>query len=288
MRLSDSSDGGAGHCDPGVLSLVSLGERPGEQDARHLATCTVCQADVADLADVVAAVRVDIADGPPVPPPPRVWDAIAAQTGVSVSPATFTRSQPEDLPRTLHQQPAPPPQPAWSQQTWSQPTTPDGPESTVVRLRPRRPQRSGLWRTLAVAATALVVGAAGGSAVTHQLTGDSDRPDQVVLAQAGLKGLALAPSSGGRAMVVRTADGPKLDVDVSALGALDGKFYEVWLIDSSIKKMVPVGILRGSTGEFVIPDGLDLADYPLVDISIQEPGNPAHSGKSVLRGTLPA
>ncbi len=50
--------------------------------------------------------------------------------------------------------------------------------------------------------------------------------------------------------------------------------------------MVPVGILRGPEGQFVIPTGLDLGEYPVIDISVQAPGNPAHSGKSVLRGTL--
>jgi hypothetical protein len=270
---------GAEHCDPGVLSLVSLGEQPGDRDARHLATCLVCQADVADLAGVVAAVRVDVPTGPPVMPPARVWEAIAAQTGVSVSPR----------PQTMQTLPTPPMVPVTlTPQTSTRQPSPRQPQAPVVALRPRRPQRSGVWRTVAVAATALVIGAAGGSAVTQRLTGDDARPAQVVVAQAGLKGLPLAPTSGGKAIVVQTADGPKLDVDVSSLGALDGKYYEVWLIDSSVKKMVPVGILRGSAGEFVIPDGLKLADYPVVDISIQEPGDPKHSGKSVLRGTLPA
>ena len=61
----------------------------------------------------------------------------------------------------------------------------------------------------------------------------------------------------------------------------------MWLADTTLKQMVPVGILRGDAGRFELPDGVDLAKYPVVDVS-EEPldGNPAHSGVSVLRGTI--
>lgn len=36
-----------------------------------------------------------------------------------------------------------------------------------------------------------------------------------------------------------------------------------------------------------LPDGLELGDYPAVDISVEQlDGNPAHSGVSVARGPL--
>ena len=60
----------------------------------------------------------------------------------------------------------------------------------------------------------------------------------------------------------------------------------MWLIDRSIKKMVPVGILSPGDDEFVIPNGVDISQYPVVDISVQQPGDPKHSGDSVLRGTI--
>jgi hypothetical protein len=138
-----------------------------------------------------------------------------------------------------------------------------------------------------VAAAALVVGAAGGSLVTR-LVSQEPQPSSTVVAKVELVALPLTPSAGGRAMIVQAADGDSLEVDVTRLAPLNGQFYEVWLIDRSIKKMLPVGILRGAAGQFVIPAGLDLGEYPVVDISVQEPGNPAHSGKSVLRGVLTA
>jgi hypothetical protein len=90
----------------------------------------------------------------------------------------------------------------------------------------------------------------------------------------------------GSAEVVRTPAGNRLVVDVSKLQPTPGHFYEVWLIDNDIKKMVSLGILDGSTGEFAIPDGVDVSKYPIIDISVQQPGNPKHSGDSVLRGTI--
>jgi hypothetical protein len=136
-----------------------------------------------------------------------------------------------------------------------------------------------------VAAAGLVVGAAGGAAVTAARTGSAQNVTVVV--QAPLEGLPLAPQASGRAEVVQTGDGRLLDVDVSRLGSLDGQYYEVWLIDRDVKKMVPVGILRGTNGQFVLPDGLDVGAYPVVDISVETPGDPRHSGRSVLRGTIP-
>lgn len=262
------------HCDPSVLSLVALGEEPSLDDGAHLAGCSQCRSDVADLASVVSAVRVDVPSGSPVEPPARVWRAIADQTGVTVTPRGLPGGAGAADAGGAAAAPVRPASPA--------------PEPSPVQSLPLRRRATVRRRTvLAVAAGALLVGGLAGSGITQLLTRD-DQPRQPVVAQVGLKGLALAPEAGGKAFVVRTAEGPKLDVDVSALGPLQGQYYEVWLIDPSVKKMVAVGVLLGSSGQFAIPAGLKLADYPVVDISIQEPGNPAHSGKSVLRGTLPA
>ncbi len=245
------------HCDPEALGLVALGEPAAAADAAHLTTCTQCQGDVAELSAVVSAVRVHLPDGPPIPPPPRVWNQVAAQTGVRVDPRPAVILRQANAGRR--------------------------PSRHVGRVTLRR--NPGL---LAVAASALLVGAIGGSLVTRWLSGADQGPKGAVVAQAQLAALPAAPTAGGKATVVRAADGEHLVVDVSRLGALDGRYYEVWLIDTSVKQMVAVGVLRGSEGEFVLPGGLDLGRFPVVDISVQEPGNPAHSGKSVLRGTLPA
>lgn len=51
--------------------------------------------------------------------------------------------------------------------------------------------------------------------------------------------------------------------------------------------MVSLGNLLGSKTTFTLPAGLDVAAYPLVDVSVEPyDGNPLHSGDSVVRGQL--
>ena len=76
------------HCAPEQLALAALSETLPADDAAHLASCPRCQAEVAALrrpVDVLTAPPLT-GTGPDVPPPPRVWDAIAAATGVSTTP----------------------------------------------------------------------------------------------------------------------------------------------------------------------------------------------------------
>jgi hypothetical protein len=128
----------------------------------------------------------------------------------------------------------------------------------------------------------------GGVGLTSALRDDPAQPAAPsVLAQTPLQGLPLAPDASGRAQIVQAGDARRLAVDVARLAPeRQGTFYEVWLIDRDVRNMVPVGILRGARGEFVIPDGLDVGEYPVVDISVETPGDPRHSGRSVLRGTI--
>ena len=66
----------------------------------------------------------------------------------------------------------------------------------------------------------------------------------------------------------------------------DDGFLEVWLIDSSVERLVSLGPLR-SDGRYELPAGLDPGSFPVVDVSAEPvDGNPTHSGDSRLRGTL--
>ncbi|HEY8788817.1 MAG TPA: hypothetical protein VIM10_06770 [Actinopolymorphaceae bacterium] len=61
----------------------------------------------------------------------------------------------------------------------------------------------------------------------------------------------------------------------------------MWLLAPDAKKMVSPGNLLGNRTTFTLPAGLHVADYPLVDISIESyDGNPLHSGNSIVRGQL--
>ena len=85
--------------------------------------------------------------------------------------------------------------------------------------------------------------------------------------------------------VVSTASGPVVSVDVSGLARPDG-FYEVWLLDTDGTKLIALGVLDGADkGEFAMPPGVSMADFPVVDVSLEpSDGDPDHSHQSLVRG----
>ncbi len=98
-----------------------------------------------------------------------------------------------------------------------------------------------------------------------------------------------APQASGTATVRDATSGRTLSVTVHGLVAPADAFYQVWLADRQTQKMVAVGILDSADqGTFDVPPGMDLAQFPVVDVSLEPmDGNPAHSSVSVVRGTLP-
>ncbi|WP_241984590.1 anti-sigma factor domain-containing protein [Cryobacterium adonitolivorans] len=94
-------------------------------------------------------------------------------------------------------------------------------------------------------------------------------------------------AASGNASVAESADGRRevvvdLDDDAGSAG-----LREVWLLTADATGLVSVGLLDGSSGRFSIPAGIDLAEYPVVDVPAEPAdGNPAHSGDSIVRGTL--
>jgi hypothetical protein len=66
-----------------------------------------------------------------------------------------------------------------------------------------------------------------------------------------------------------------------------GPLREVWMMRSDLGGLVSVGYLDGDQGRFTVPDGVDTAEFPVVDVSAEaDDGDPAHSGDSIVRGTL--
>lgn len=58
-------------------------------------------------------------------------------------------------------------------------------------------------------------------------------------------------------------------------------------IDREVVDMVPLGVVRPGTQTVALPAALDLARFPLVDVSVEPlDGDPTHSGVSVARGEL--
>ena len=237
------------HCDAETLALWALGESPTGSATQelHLAGCARCRSELDQLRAVVGTARSAEIDDTPAPPGRAVWDGIASQLALKD--------------RTL-------------------PAGAASPDQPVVVLAEARQRRRGPWL---VAAAAAVVGVFAGAVVVGVAT---RTPEPTLLASAVLDPLNV-PDADGLAELTEQGASRNLSVDVRGLPPTDG-FYEVWLLDESAEKLVSLGTLgAGDAGVFPIPADLDVALFPVVDVS-REPldGNPAHSTDSVVRGTL--
>ncbi|MFI7545356.1 anti-sigma factor [Actinoplanes sp. NPDC049599] len=152
-----------------------------------------------------------------------------------------------------------------------------------VRRLPQRRQRR--WALPVLAAAAAAVLAIAGTVTVQQLT-ERTEPTPVT-ARASLSRLGGAPAAAEGAAEV--LGGNRLRLDVRNLPLTTG-FYEVWLIDpDDTTKMMAMGSLPKDAVDvvFPLPPNADLNRYRLVDVSAEpNDGDAAHSGKSLLRGTL--
>ncbi len=243
------------HASPETLALLALGEAAVPEDERqHLAGCQACQAELGELAELVAIGRSVDAGDVLTAPPHRVWAAIQHEV----------MSQPESDRSAGVAPPA----------AKAVPTTPSTPGG---------PSRGRRAATLALAASvALVAGIGVGVAI------DRNRSTRTVLATASLAALPDWPGSTGTATVYRDPDGSReLIVHLTSPEPVAGR-RQVWLINSGITSMSALGFITGDEGRWPIPDDLSLTAYPIVDVSDEprDDPDPLHSGNSVVRGTL--
>ncbi len=251
------------HCEQETLALLALGESAASaEDDRHLSRCAPCQSDLASLRVVVTTSRQITPADRPVSPPPAVWDRIIGELGIAPAPEALSERDSES-------------------ESESEPVV------AVVALdghRRTRWTRRTARLTAAAAFVAVLAGVVGAGLVR---SGGSSDP--VLLAATDLKPLSVANASGS-ASIHRSDAGETLRVQISGLRNVPDGFYEVWLADKQTKKMVAVGILDANDqGSFDVPGGLDLAEYRVVDVSLEAfDGNPLHSAISVVRGVFPA
>jgi hypothetical protein len=155
----------------------------------------------------------------------------------------------------------------------------DPSEPAPVAPRPRR-----RWPVPVLAAVAAAVVAVAGTVVVTRVV--QREPAEQVTARATLSALPTVPASAHGSVRI-LADG-RMRVDVRDLPLTTG-YHEVWLIDpTDTSKMVSIGNLPdASETELPLPPGTDLNRYRLVDVSDEaHDGDAAHSGHSLLRGTL--
>jgi hypothetical protein len=136
---------------------------------------------------------------------------------------------------------------------------------------------------VAVAAAVLVALVVGGAVVRG-----GGGPEGEVAAEATLTSAGLPNPNDlvGRAELVTVSNREEIDLDLPGLPNMDSAFYELWLLAPDGKRLQSLGITDGH-GRYAVPTGIDPRQYPVVDVSREPPdGNPAHSGDSLVRGTL--
>lgn len=298
------------HLDRDTLALVALAELElSAVEREHLADCPACTGELDALRRTVligrAAGSVDL-----VQPADAVWGRIHAALGLSdavLAPPSLDESDVPDVPdrdvaagdlasrgnaaagtvrdTQLHTQSAPA-EPATAEATHagqSRTKLAHAAPAPIVVLHRRRRRA---W--VPIAAAACAVGLVGGIAGGAWWQSTRVPAPETVIAQAQLDALPGWTASGS-ASIEETPDGRReVVVDLVGGAGADG-MREVWLLTPDATGLVSVGLLDGDTGRFSIPAGLDLAEYPVVDVSAEPAdGNPAHSGDSIVRGTLNA
>ena len=278
------------HLDAELLSLLALGEPVGtDADADHLAGCPTCSETLRGLQHAVHIATLDPGGVELEKPGSQNWTAIHQALGLSPALATDPLSQHSVPPGGL---------PEWSA---IGPATAQAPlnhgsktASAPAPIRPgakNRVARPGLW--MMAAAAGIVLGTAAGwiaaGVIGHTGTpspsSTQTAPTPIVLAQTSLSPLP-AHTGSGDAQVEQLPDGTRQLMIRLSNDHIAG-FRGVWVGSADLTKMVSLGVLANESGNFTIPAGIDLAQYPIVDISNQPyNGDPAHSADSIARGKL--
>jgi hypothetical protein len=252
------------HLDDDLLSLLAMGERTATgEEVRHLAECPGCGELLGALQRTVFAATVSPQQVKLEPPGSHNWAAIHQALGLSPSLAGDPLGAQPATGGPVAQLP-PPPRPAPRRTPWIL-----GIAAGILL------GAAGAWTALSILGPAKPPAAAPAS----------PEPTAAVVAEAALAPLA-GHSASGSAVLERLPDGTRQLVVSLPEEKLPG-FREVWMGSADLSKMVSLGVLGETNQTFVLPGGLNLADYPVLDVS-NEPydGNPAHSADSIARGRL--
>jgi len=279
------------HLDAELLSLLALGEPLGtDADADHLANCPTCSETLRGLQHAVHVATLDTAGVELERPGSQNWAAIHQALGLAPALATDPLSQPSSGP-PAPEKPAAPEEPAAAE---ARPNQGDGTKPAPIPMRPSakdRRGRPGLW--IIAAAAGIVLGTAAGWTAAGVLghtgtpapSSTQSGPVSTIVAQTSLTPLP-AHTGSGDARVEQLPDGTRHLIIRLSNDPITG-FRGVWVGSADLSRMVSLGVLDNESGSFTIPDGIDLAQYPIVDVSNQPyNGNPAHSADSIARGTL--
>lgn len=156
------------------------------------------------------------------------------------------------------------------------------PSTAPSQGTPAKRNRGAGWYALAASVGVVI----GGLATFIAMQSPTSTQTPSVIAQASLEPLRDVEQP-AQAEVQQVNGQDVLVVQASGLPSTDG-YYEVWLLAPDAQSMVSVGMLDSSEGgTFTLPVGLDLNQFPVVDISLEHfDGDTSHSADSILRGKL--
>jgi len=262
------------HLDPDDLAAIALSPSSATAAQRaHLEMCKDCSREQRELVHTVN-IGKSLDDSELLSPPPAAWAGIHAALGLSVPAAepSHVASSHRAMPPTA----TPPVQIDARERARSLPQ--DIPTSPRSRRR--------LWPLLVAAVLVGLLGGLGVGALSN-LSGDrfatvAEADLEPLPGQQGVGSARVEVSSNGERDIVVTLT----DAAVPSAPS-DTTLREVWLLNADASGLVSLGLLDGSSGRFVLPAGVDIDEYPLVDVSIEHAdGDPAHSGDSIVRGQL--
>ncbi|MGJ9424965.1 anti-sigma factor [Nesterenkonia halotolerans] len=233
---------------------------------QHLALCAPCRDALAATERALNALRDPVNM---LEPPAGLWDRIAAE--IAETPAASDTTPASDSPAATPQRVA-------------------GVHPLPVRSQPSRNRR---WVPLAAAAAGLLIGGAAVAGVLGQ-GNEEETPAEPSVAEPTLLGDAslepvAAEDFSGRAEMVETDDGQlELTVEVSEAPDPEAGYFEVWLRNEDGSRLQSLGVVTGTESTtFQVPEGLDLSEYPVVDVSHEHfDGDPGHSGTTLAAGPM--
>lgn len=301
------------HIDPETLALLALGERAAGAEAdQHLRGCGHCAAEIEALREVVDLGRAAAPlRGTLTPPPPHLWDRIRegvdvtgagapAPVEASATPpiggATARNGRAEPAAGGAPHRPLEPaevevetPGPRRRRAAAAAGPGRRGPQGAPGPGRPGPEGTSGPapWPTGAGRGRrrGLLAGLGALVVIVAAVVAAGALPRGRTVGTVALE--SLEPGAAGAVALVEDRTGRALRIDDPQLTEVDG-YYEVWLASTELDRLVSLGpYVPGQPNR--VPEAVDLAAYPVVDVSIEPvDGDPAHSTRSVLRGTLPS
>lgn len=225
--------------------------------AEHLIFCTDCREALAANTRILRALQNPVALEEP---PPELWDRIAAELD---APSEQVEADP-DVEHAA------------------------APDSTVHYLQPRKTVR--WWVPVAAAAAGLLIGGAAVAGILLGQDAETEPPPvatPTVIGEATLEPVAADDFSGEASMVETEQGTMEITVEITSAPEASEGYFELWLRDEDASRLHSLGAVSPGTTTIEVPTGIDLGEYPVVDVSHEHfDGDPGHGGVTLAAGAM--